>query len=426
MDDRRTFLKKFAFYAGSGYLALQLPWIRSAFAGLQAGSAAGVKLGLIGVGSRGTYLLNFLQEIPGLEIIAFCDNYPPHFDRAQELIGPDAKGFVDYRKILELKELDAVLIATPLFEHARMTVDALEAGLHVFCEKAMAMTYEDCKRMVDARRRSGKILQIGYQRLFDVKYLNAIDMIRAGRLGKITQIRACWHRNNDWRRPVPSPELEKKINWRLYRKYSCGLMTELASHQIQVANWILKEHPEAVYGSGSINYWNDGREVFDNVNLVYRYPSGTHLVYDSMTSNAQYGFEEQIMGPKGTMELEAGKMWSENPPPAPGIVQLLNHIEQKLFDAIPVGGASWVPDDPNEDKGRYIVDEEPELDGSRTQLEAFVQSVRENQVTPGLLEEAYYASIAALMGYESMLNDEIVYFPEEIKMDQNAGYYHHG
>ena len=111
-----------------------------------------------------------------------------------------------------------------------------------------------------------------------------IEFIRAGQLGNITQIRAYWHRNNDWRRTVPSPELEKKINWRLYKEFSCGLMTELASHQIQVANWALGEFPDKIMGAGSINYWKDGREVHDNVNLVYTYPGGTQLIYDSCTT----------------------------------------------------------------------------------------------------------------------------------------------
>ena len=102
-------------------------------------------------------------------------------------------------------------------------------------------------------------------------------------------------------------------------------MTELASHQIQVANQVLQDHPSEVWGAGSINHWHDGREVYDNVNLVYKYPSGTQLIYDSMTSNKHYGYEEQIMGPLGTMELERGKMWDEYPEPAPAIMELITY-----------------------------------------------------------------------------------------------------
>ncbi len=416
-ENRRTFLKTFSFYMGTTALAATLPWLDAFAAGrvedrLRTGQK--VRLGIIGVGSRGSLLLIWLKQIPDVEIIAFCDNYPPHYEEAAVRTGPGAKGFYDYRKMLEMKDLDAVVIATPLHEHARMTIDALDAGLHVFCEKAMARKTGDVKRMLEAQRRTGRILQIGHQRLFNLKYLKAIDMIKSGRIGNVTQIRAYWHRNNDWRRPVPGPDLERKINWRLYLEYSCGLMTELASHQIQVANWILGEAPEKVSGFGSINYWHDGREVFDNVNLVYTYPSGVQLVYDSMTSNAHYGLEEQILAPEGTMELEGGKIFRENPPPAPGILQLINQIEHKVIDNIPVGGASWVPDNPNKEKGTYILSEDMESDGTDVQMEAFVQSVKEDKPTPGLVEEGYYASIAALLGHRSMMEEKVVSFPEEL------------
>jgi predicted dehydrogenase len=296
-----------------------------------------------------------------------------------------------------------------------MTIDSLNAGKHVFCEKAMAPTLEKCKAMVDAHRSTGRILQVGHQRLFNIRFLKGIELIREGRLGDITQIRAYWHRNNDWRRTLPSPELEKKINWRLYREYSRGLMTELASHQIQVANWVLQDIPVQVYGSGSINYWKDGREVFDNVNLVYTYQNGTHLIYDSMTSNRKYGCEEQVMGPLATLEMEAGKLFSDNPPPAPGIIQLINQIEKSIFDVVPVGGPSWVPEDPSEDKGEYI-SEVIKSDGTDMQMEAFVDSVRENRMIPGLIEEAYNASIAALLGDQAMMENRVVTWPDEYKL----------
>ena len=156
---------------------------------------------------------------------------------------------------------------------------------------------------------TGKILQIGHQRLFDPKYIDGIQRIRNGELGKLGQIRAYWHRNANWRRPVPEgkPHLEKKINWRLYRDSSAGLITELASHQIQVANWAVGEPPVSVMGAGSIVYWKDGREVYDNVALIYTYRNGMQFIYDSMISNKKYGLEEQIMGDKGTMELEVNK-----------------------------------------------------------------------------------------------------------------------
>lgn len=413
MTNRRDFIKTFSLLAASGTALSGVPWLNELMA---QDNERTVKLGIIGVGSRGLYLLNILKEIPNLEMVAYCDDYEPHFNRTREILGPSARGYYDYRVMIEKEEMDGVVIATPLYEHARMTIDALNAGLHVFCEKAMAMTFEDCDSMVEAHILNNRILHIGHQRLFNIKYQQALKDISNGLIGPVTQIRAYWHRNNDWRRPVPSPELERKINWRLYDEYSLGLMTELASHQIQVANWILKEKPECVWGTGSINHWKDGREVFDNVNLVYKYPGDTHLVYDSMTSNKKYGLEEQIMGPLGTLELEAGKKYQEFPPPAPGLLQLINHLEKQLFEVVPIGGASWVPDDPSADKGEYIIDEVMESDGSIMQMEAFVANVRANRVERWYTREGFYASIATIMGYQAIKKNEVVFWPENLKI----------
>ena len=385
-----------------------MPWLSELYAQDQPET---VKLGIIGVGSRGSLLLTYLLEIPGVEVSCFCDDYEPSFDRARQMIGKGARGYRDYRKMLEQEEIDGVVIATPLDRHAPMTIDALNAGVHVFCEKAMGKTFEECDLMLQAHRRNNRILYIGHQRLFSTRILKAINEIENGSLGDITQIRAYWHRNNDWRRPVPSPELERRINWRMYHEYSCGLMTELASHHLQVANWILKDVPDYVWGSGSINYWKDGRDVCDNVNLVYHYPSGTHLVYDSLISNKKYGMQIEAQGPLGTIEMETGYIFKEFPKPAPGIIQLLNNIEKEIFDVVPVGGPTWVPEDPSEDKGTYLLDRIIHSDGTDIQMESFVSDVRNNRVDPWLTEQGYYSGIATLMGFESIMTNRIVTWP---------------
>jgi len=406
--DRRDFIKAFSALAAAGIFSARMPWLSSLYAQEDLRT---VKLGIIGVGSRGSLLLTHLQEVPGVEISCFCDDYEPNFERAQQMIGMEARGYRDYRRMLDQEQIDGVVIATPLDRHARMSIDALDAGLHVFCEKAMAKTYEECDLMLQAHRRNNRILYIGHQRLFSARTLKGVKEIEKGSIGDVTQIRAYWHRNNDWRRPVPSPGLERKINWRLYREFSCGLMTELASHHLQVANWILKENPDYAWGSGSINHWKDGREVYDNVNVVYHYPSGTHLVYDSLISNKKYGMQIEVQGPLGTIELETGYLFKEFPEPAPGIIQLLNSIEKRVFDVVPVGGPTWVPEDPSEDKGTYLLDRIIKSDGTDIQMASFVSDVRNNRVDPWLTEQGYSSGIATLMGYESMWSNRIVSWP---------------
>ena len=317
---RREFLKRLAIVAGSSTLLAELPWwspLRAAPVGDS--PADRVRIGIIGVGTRGNLHISHLLRTPGVEIAALCDDYEPHLQAGLARV-KGAKGFADYRQMLDMPGLDGVLIASPLYLHARMCLDAFSAGKHVFCEKSLAYTIEECQAIANAHRGSKKVFQIGHQRMFSPVFLRALELVRNGEIGQITQIRAYWHRNGNWRNAVPDPSLEHRLNWRLYRAYSCGLMTELASHHMQVANWFLGTHPVSCAGYGSINYWKDGREVYDNVNVVYRYADNTHVVYDSLISNRFYGLEIQIMGPKGTIEAEAGRLYAENPPPAPGIV----------------------------------------------------------------------------------------------------------
>lgn len=376
-----------------------------------------VKLGIIGTGSRGQYLMQLLREIPDVEIVAVCDDFKPNLDQAVALTGGKALPYSDYRQLLDRKDIAGVIIAVPLHLHAQIAIDAMLAGKHVFSEKSMAKTLEECASMLRVHYQTGKILQIGHQRLFDIRFLRGVQWIKEGHIGPVTQIRAWWHRNNDWRREVIPPSTERRTNWRLYRKYSCGLMTELASHHLQVANWVLDSHPLSVTGTGSINYWKDGREVFDNVAVIYTYPGGVQFIYDSVISNKKYGLEIQVMGPKGTVEMEAGKYFLESPPPAPGIVQLINSIEKGLFEVVPVGGPSWVPENPSEDKGTYFVNKILRSDGSDMQLVAFAEAVRQNKVIPGLAEQGYLAGVATLLGDEATLSGKTIPWPSELEID---------
>jgi len=382
------------------------------------------KVGFIGVGSRGRQLMRLIQAVKTnnpFEIVAVCDNYEPNYQQAIKMTDGKVKAFYDYRKVLELKDLDAVIVATPLHQHAHIVIDALDAGIHVLCEKSMARTLEDTKKMADAFYRSGKILHIGHQRLFDPVYQKGMKMVHNGELGKITQIRAYWHRNNDWRRKVPAehPELERQINWRLYDEYSCGLMTELACHQIQVANWALQAEPVSVRGVGGINYWKDGREVYDNVALIYSYADGTQLIYDSMSSNRHYGLQEQIMGDKGTLEMETNRFYSEHPKnieKPKGILQMITDIEKGIFDVVPIGGASWIPETKMKYKGEAIIPDNRKLQNTQEQLLAFAVAVLEDKPIPGIFEQGYHASVWSLLGQQAMETGETVFLPNQLKL----------
>lgn len=265
-----------------------------------------INAAIIGVGSQGGFLLERAVKVPNVKFVACCDIQEKNLKRGLAT-AKGAEGYDDYRKVLDRKDIQAVIIATPIYLHSQMTVEALRSGKHVLCEKMMAYSIDDAKHMYRVSRQTGKKLQIGHQRRYDPTYQHAHKMVKDGVLGRITHVRAQWNRNGSWRRPCPDPKMDELINWRLYRKLSQGLMAELGSHQIDVVNWMLGETPSAVMGVGGLDYWKDGRDVLDNVQCIFEYPSGAKLQYQSLTTNQYDGFTEQFMGDQGTLIVTPGK-----------------------------------------------------------------------------------------------------------------------
>ena len=278
-----------------------------------------VRVGFIGVGGEGRVLLE--QTDPKFaDVRALCDVNPGQLAKAAEVLSkknqPPARQYAEWKDMLAKEDIEAVIIATPLWQHADITVGCLEAGKHVLCEKMMAWDVAGCERMRDAARKTGNILEIGYQRFYNPIYQAAYDgIIKAGVLGDVHHARLVWHRNGNWRRQAekPSPDYDPSrwgyptfdhlINWRLYWKYSKGLFAELASHQVNVANWFFGAVPEAVHASGGLFRFPEQREVYDHVYATFEYPNGRNAVFSSIESNAFDHFYEMFLGTKGTLIL---------------------------------------------------------------------------------------------------------------------------
>lgn len=407
--------------AGSSVMTTTMPWF-SIFnnpAPVGTGASDRVRLGIIGVGSRGTGLVHNLRQLEktmNLEIAAVCDNYEPHYQRAIELTKGKAKAFYDYRKMIDEMELDGVVIATPLYEHAHITIDAMKADLHVYCEKSMARTLDGVKKMYDTHLEEDKILLIGHQRLFNPVYLKSMEKIKKGELGPIVMMRGWWTRNTDWvfyeNTGGRGTELDRQLNWRFYDDLSAGMISELGSHHIQVANWVLGSPPESVMGSGSINFFDDGREVYDNYGLIFRYPKKIHFIYDCITSNKHNGVQVQAMGNDGTLELESNMEYLENPPEPPAMQKLIDCVEQNKNEAIPIGGATWVLNSPVRMGGEYI---SPGYDMNDTllYLEGFVNFIKKGKAPEKLTKEGYNAGVWTLLAEQATKTGEMVKAPEE-------------
>jgi predicted dehydrogenase len=267
-----------------------------------------VGVGVIGLGAHGRSLLASLARLPNAPVRAICDTYQPSLKRSTE-IAPKAAQHTDYRKLLEDKSIEAVVIATPSHLHRQPVLDAIQAGKHVYCEAPMAVTVEDCQAMARAAQAAKTVFQVGQQWRSDMQHQHVLKFVRTGVLNKIAQARAQWHRKDSWRRPAPTPEREKAINWRLFHETSAGLMGEVGVHQVDVASWFLKQLPVAVTGFGSILAWQDGRETPDTVQAIFEYPGGVRLNYDATLANSFDGAYELFMGSDSALLVRGERAW---------------------------------------------------------------------------------------------------------------------
>jgi predicted dehydrogenase len=312
---RRNFLKALA-----GTPALAALGTAAALKGPVRGGP--VRLGYLCLGRQGRQLLSQTDPAYG-RVVALCDINPSSLSKADEVLAkngqPPAKHYVEWKEMLEKEDLEAVVMAPPLWMHADMAVGCLEAGKHVLCEKMMAWDFAGCDRMLAAARKSGRLLEIGYQRFYNPIYQAAYDgIIRREVLGDVYHSRLVWHRNQTWRRQEeppakdydPSrwgyPTFDHLINWRLYWRYSQGLFAELASHQVNIANWFFGVAPEAVVASGGVYRFKEGgREVYDHCYATFDYPNGRTAFFSSIESNAFDDNYEMFMGTKGTLILKS-------------------------------------------------------------------------------------------------------------------------
>lgn len=273
-----------------------------------------VQYGMIGTGGRGSYLLKHMRGLDNGRCVAVCDINQAAMDKAAQVIGTNPAKFRDYRELLSQKNVEAVLICVPLYMHFPITKDALLAGKHVFCEKSLVFKPEEIHELrALANSRPKQVLQVGLQRRYSLFYQTVKNMIQKGMLGNVTHIHAQWHRNPGWVMKQPAGPGNPQ-NWRLFRQFSGGLTAELGSHQIDVADWMFGVHPEWVIGVGGLDTYKDGRDIYDNIQLIYYYPGGRKLVYSAISTNAHLPylgstrpeFGECIMGTEASVEITVG------------------------------------------------------------------------------------------------------------------------
>jgi predicted dehydrogenase len=397
-----------------------------------------VRVAVIGTGGRGSDLVRNLSTIVGVQLVGVCDDYPPHLARGAKYAGPQAKTFADYRRMLDELKPQAVVIAVPLVLHYQVACDVLDAGCDVFCEKTMCYSVDEARQLVEKVEATKRVFQVGLQRRANPIYRQAIAMVQAGVLGQITAIKCQWHRNNNWRRPVPVPKgdpnwlaLERRLNWRLYRESSGGLMTELGSHQLDVANCVLGTTPRRVMASGGVDYWRDGREVCDNVFCVYEYdvqprpmPNAPvvseasksaytiRVTYSSLCNNAFEGASELILGTRGSLYLTQTKGLLYREKLAEEVTWARRGADDENASIITSGKTLKLSNSPWAHRGEPIELDNLSGDDTRDELVSFIDHVRRRD--PATICDVYEGlrdTATVLMANDAMQSGKTVDYP---------------
>ena len=292
-----------------------------------------INVALLGAGAQGQVLTEAMLRIPGLRFRAVCDIWTEYNQRRAvntlKRFKHEVNGYDDYREMLDKeKALDAVIIATPDFWHARHTIDCLKAGKHVYCEKEMSNTLEGARSMVAAARETGKLLQIGHQRRSNPRYIHCYEKLlgEAKLLGRIVTVNGQWNRavTPDLGAPdrylIPADKLKQYgfkdmqqfRNWRWYKGLGGGPIVDLGSHQIDIYNWFLGANPSGVMASGGLLYHDPKTHQWhDTVMVIYDYdtPLGpAKAYYQTQTTNGSQGYYESFMGDQGTLLISESEL----------------------------------------------------------------------------------------------------------------------
>ncbi len=289
-----------------------------------------INIGVIGCGGRGTHLskiIHTLAEECNVEIVSVCDVWKRQLESISSLVeqrqGTKPATCQRYGDVLNNKDVDAVIIATPDFAHSRILTEAAYAGKHAYCEKPMSNNLRDANAAADAVDASGIICQVGVQRRSHNPHYEAMDVLRSGVLGVIIEVESCYNRctpswardasgireeDVDWEQylmylPKRRFDAHRYRSWHLYRDYTIGLAGLLGVHVYDVGPWFMDDPiPETAMGMGGTLVWKEGREHYDTLESSFMFPRGFMLRFVSRLGNAAGGAEAQIRGTKGTFD----------------------------------------------------------------------------------------------------------------------------
>ena len=376
-SNRRDFIRT----AGGAGLALGMAG--SALAGrgargVQGGRVIGandrINIGVVGVGGRGSYVAGAFQHYGDknnncCQIVAVCDVYEKRKRVAAEKF--KAKGYLDYRELLNQPDIDAVIVATPDHWHAPIALEAMDRGKDVYCEKPMCHTNEEIRQLVNTVKETKRVFQVGSQTTSADQWWKAKKAIADGMIGKMIMSQGSYHRNStegEWNWPIeasagPEGKGDDYIDWKMwlgkaakrpydadrffrfrkYWDYSGGIATDLFYHVVAPLNicWPEPQFPNKVSAGGGIYIFKDEREVPDTFHLIADYPAGHSLVLSSSMANSQH-IPGLIRGHEGTIIMVEHGMFERTTDYITAIPELQHHYRRgEKPEVTPIGGDAY-------------------------------------------------------------------------------------
>ena len=346
-----------------------------------------IRVALIGAGGMGTGDAESSQQVPGVELVAVSDIYEGRLTRAKERWGKQLFTTRDYREVLARPDVDAVLIATPDHWHAKISIDAMNAGKDVYCEKPLVQRVDDGRGVVETQKKTGRIMQVGSQRVSSIVYKKAQELLNAGAIGELNMVEAWWDRNDaigawqysippdatpeniDWdrflgRAPKVPFEPVRLFRWRNYRDYGTGVAGDLFVHLFSGMHFVTGAiGPTRVFATGGLRFWKDGRDVPDVFLGLYDYPAtDRHAAFNlalrvNFVSGAGDNSGFRFVGSEGILTIGGGVTVSKTPRDAePGYtIETFPKAVQEAF--LKEYHKKYPPQTPNADSMRPNVED---------------------------------------------------------------------
>lgn len=309
-----------------------------------------VRIGVIGYGVQGHFDLTTALKVPGVELAGICDLYTGRIENAKELHGKDLYTTRNYKDLLDRKDIDAVLVCTTDCWHSRITLDALAKGKHVYLEKPMVYKIDQGYPVMEAARKSGKVLQVGSQRVSSIGLAKAKELLAAGEIGKLNMVNAVYDRQSSigaWQYTIPKDANAETTNWekfievtekmpydgkrffwwRAFKEVGTGVAGDLFIHLLSGTHFMTNSlGPTSIYSTGQFSYWNDGRNLPDVMSGVMQYPDSKEHPAFQLTLQVNFisgtGGQEviQLVGSEGVLTVKGNNISVKHSymPEAPG------------------------------------------------------------------------------------------------------------